>query len=256
MSLLSFFPLTPSKRQLRRVVLSYPYNKLQFKLTKFKNKNRSALTGAKLVHGVKYQRKVLLHPLFSTPSSWQPFIIMNFGFRTTPLREFSYIKTLYNVLKLTKKTPCFYPGFTLQHFTSVSSIKGLTSQITPLWLVPLNLSISFIFNHSNKKPTFATSSGVVATKRKLDKKTKLFIIILPSLKQQFLPKHTLCTLAPTTNLLINKQVEGKWGTFVTFKKHIVVRGVAQNPVDHCNGGRTKAKQPELSPWGWIAKHSK
>jgi len=26
-----------------------------------------------------------------------------------------------------------------------------------------------------------------------------------------------------------------------------VRGVAKNPVDHPNGGRTKAKQPELSP---------
>jgi len=26
-----------------------------------------------------------------------------------------------------------------------------------------------------------------------------------------------------------------------------VRGVAKNPVDHPQGGRTKAKQPELSP---------
>jgi len=25
--------------------------------------------------------------------------------------------------------------------------------------------------------------------------------------------------------------------------------VAKNPVDHPNGGRTKAKQPERSPWG-------
>lgn len=40
------------------------------------------------------------------------------------------------------------------------------------------------------------------------------------------------------------------------KKKITVRGVAKNPVDHPNGGRTKAKQPELSPWGWIAKRNK
>ena len=32
--------------------------------------------------------------------------------------------------------------------------------------------------------------------------------------------------------------------------------MAMNPVDHPNGGRTKAKQPEKSPWGWIAKHKK
>jgi ribosomal protein L2 len=29
-----------------------------------------------------------------------------------------------------------------------------------------------------------------------------------------------------------------------------------NPVDHPNGGRTKAKQTELSPWGWVAKRNK
>ncbi len=29
-----------------------------------------------------------------------------------------------------------------------------------------------------------------------------------------------------------------------------------NPVDHPNGGRTKAKQPEKTPWGWVAKNSK
>jgi len=32
-----------------------------------------------------------------------------------------------------------------------------------------------------------------------------------------------------------------------------VRGVAMNPVDHPNGGRTKTNQPEKSVWGWIAK---
>jgi ribosomal protein L2 len=35
-----------------------------------------------------------------------------------------------------------------------------------------------------------------------------------------------------------------------------VRGVAMNPVDHPNGGRTKSCSPELSPWGWIAKKNK
>jgi ribosomal protein L2 len=26
-----------------------------------------------------------------------------------------------------------------------------------------------------------------------------------------------------------------------------------NPVDHPHGGRTKTVQPEVSPWGWVAK---
>jgi ribosomal protein L2 len=35
-----------------------------------------------------------------------------------------------------------------------------------------------------------------------------------------------------------------------------VRGVAKNPVDHPNGGRSKTKQPLKTPWGLIAKHNK
>lgn len=38
-------------------------------------------------------------------------------------------------------------------------------------------------------------------------------------------------------------------SFEDLKKKIIVRGVAKNPVDHPNGGRTKVKQPERSPWG-------
>jgi ribosomal protein L2 len=57
----------------------------------------------------------------------------------------------------------------------------------------------------------------------------------------------LCFLGHNFNFNINSQVEGKWGfSFTKFKK-INVRGVAKNPVDHPNGGRTKAKQPEKSP---------
>ena len=209
MSLLSFFPITPSKRHQRRVVLSAPYNSLQYKLAKFKNKQRKDLVGHNLIHGVKYNRKVLLHKFFVTQPNLYSYIITGFGFMNSPLKEFSYIKTIYNLNKLTKKTPCFYPGFILQHFNTFSSVQQLVSQTVPLYLAPLNLSISFIFNNLNKKPTFATSSGVFASKRKLDKKTKLFIIILPSLKQQYLPQSTLCTLASTINLLVNKQVEGK-----------------------------------------------
>jgi ribosomal protein L2 len=31
--------------------------------------------------------------------------------------------------------------------------------------------------------------------------------------------------------------------------------VAMNPVDHPHGGRTKVSQPEVSPWGWVAKNN-
>ena len=40
------------------------------------------------------------------------------------------------------------------------------------------------------------------------------------------------------------------------KKRISVRGVAKNPVDHQNGGRSKIKHPFLNPWGKVAKNNK
>jgi large subunit ribosomal protein L2 len=40
------------------------------------------------------------------------------------------------------------------------------------------------------------------------------------------------------------------------KKIISVRGVAMNPVDHPNGGRSNTKQPLKNPWGKIAKKGK
>lgn len=256
MSLLSYHPVTPSKRQLCRVILKHPENLHRTLLTKFKNSRRSTLLGRKAFHGVRYFSKVLLHKFFIYKPNLFNFVVLNFGYSKLPQREFVYVKTLYSVTKLMINNPCFYPGFILKNFLTITNLKQLTAQIVPLVLVPLNVPISLVFNILNKKPTFAKSSGTYATKRKLDKKTKLFFIILPSKQQQLLPKHIYCTLAPSVNLLLHKRVEGKWGTYFTTRKNIAVRGVAQNPVDHPNGGRTKAKQPELSPWGWIAKITK
>lgn len=256
MSLLSYHPLTPSKRQLRRVIIKHPHNILRNLLTTFKNSRRYTLSGKKAIHGVRYFSKTLLHKFFIFKPTLFNFIVTGFGYSKLPQREFVYIKTLYNTTKLVIANPCFYPGFILKNFLTINNFKHLAAQIVPLNIVPLNIQISMVFNILNKKATFAKSSGTFATKRKLDKKTKLFFIILPSKQQQLLAKHVYCTLAPNINLLLHKRVEAKWGTFLSTRKHIVVRGVAQNPVDHPNGGRTKAKQPELSPWGWIAKQNK
>lgn len=50
-------------------------------------------------------------------------------------------------------------------------------------------------------------------------------------------------------------VTGKSGINRNLGKNVIVRGVAMNPVDHPHGGRTKTNKPEVSPWGWVTKHS-
>ena len=63
-------------------------------------------------------------------------------------------------------------------------------------------------------------------------------------------------IGKNTNFRITELTEGKWGFGFYKTKKIKVRGVAMNPVDHPNGGRTKTVQPEKSPWNWVAKKKK
>ena len=122
--------------------------------------------------------------------------------------------------------------------------------------LPYNSEICYLQNKTNSKWTFIKSSGTYGVKLKAKKTIKLIAIKLPSQLILFFFKNTMCFLGHNFNFFLNKQVEGKWGFSFNKSKKIVVRGVAKNPVDHPNGGRTKAKQPEKSPWGWIAKHNK
>ena len=60
-----------------------------------------------------------------------------------------------------------------------------------------------------------------------------------------------------SNKLANKMIHG---SFTKAKKNggyrISVRGVAMNPVDHPNGGRTNTKRPLKNPWNRPAKKGK
>ena len=122
--------------------------------------------------------------------------------------------------------------------------------------LPYLVYVSFLSNNYNNKWTFAKSTGTSCTRLKGKKTVKLVIMKLPSNKIYYCVRKLKCFLGKNTNLLVNKFIEGKWGFSLHKHKKIVTRGVAMNPVDHPNGGRTKAKQPEKSPWGWIAKCNK
>ena len=122
--------------------------------------------------------------------------------------------------------------------------------------LPYYTFVTHIVNNTNTKLTFVKSSGTFGIKLKGKKTVKLILIKLPSGKIYFFFKKTICFIGKNFNFFNNKFIEGKWGTSIHKAKQLAVRGVAKNPVDHPNGGRTKAKQPEKSPWGWIAKHNK
>ncbi len=106
------------------------------------------------------------------------------------------------------------------------------------------------------KLIYATASGTHCLKLRAEKSEKLIKVKLPSSTIKFFSTDFMCFIGKNLQAHNNYRVTGKAGININKGIRQTVRGVAMNPVDHPNGGRTKSCSPELSPWGWIAKKNK
>lgn len=185
-------------------------------------------------------------------------IVENFVYNKQPYQALLQTKSIYNQTIIIPGVELLFPGTSTYNFTKDQNFKlrQYLGSLVYLKDLPYQINISFLANNDNNKWTFAKSSGTGCIKLKAKKTVKLIVVELPSAKLYYYQPAVRCFIGKNTNFFMNKFVEGKWGTSTHKFKKIVTRGVAMNPVDHPNGGRTKAKQPEKSPWGWIAKKSK
>lgn len=158
---------------------------------------------------------------------------------------------------------CFIPGIDSTYIGSILNnfkidlIKfNFNGMLCFLDEIPFGCKTCFIMNYNNSKFTYAKSSGSYCLKVRALKREKLIKIVLPSNIIIFLPKNCNCFLGECLDFDVEKYKQGKWGFSIKKNKNLHVRGVAKNPVDHPNGGRTKSCKPEKSPWGWIAKQNK
>ncbi len=257
MLLIKTSPITPKQRGKRERKIKKNYRSFFFFFLKIKTKNKTSLTNTKLFSHFKYFYPNFLYKFFIIKTLFFPVVVYQICEKSAPLKEFMWGKNIFNQIFFFLNTNYVYPGFKLFDVQTLLSTRyTLLNQLLPLKLVPINLPISYIFNETNISMTYSKSSGSTSWKKKLHKKKKLVYIELPSTKLKTFPHYTYCVFGENKNLFVNKIVEGGWGFTHKLKKLISVRGVAKNPVDHPNGGRTKAKQPELSPWGWVAKYNK
>jgi hypothetical protein len=232
--------------------------------TRFKFFDNTWKANQKIATMCKINLKKIFKKHINTPVNIKyynniPNIILSHYYNKSPYNLVFLTKTIYN-------QEYFWPGISLLHPGKLCFL--YTSgffQITPrrifgscfsLQRIPYNFEICYISNLDNNKWTFIKSSGSSGIKLKTKKHIKLILVKLPSKLEVFFYKASQCFIGSNFNLFLNKQVEGKWGFSFKRTKKKSVRGVAKNPVDHPNGGRTKAKQPEKTPWGWIAKNSK
>ena len=185
-------------------------------------------------------------------------VVEHFLYNKKPYQLLLQTKSLYNHSIIIPGVELLFPGKPTYNFTKDQHFKKnqYLGSVVFLKDLPYQIYISFLANNYNNKWTFAKSSGTACVRLKAKKSVKLIVVELPSNKLHYYNPQVKCFIGKNTNFFINKFVEGKWGTALHKSKKIVTRGVAMNPVDHPNGGRTKAKQPEKSPWGWIAKRNK
>lgn len=83
-----------------------------------------------------------------------------------------------------------------------------------------------------------------------------YVMLAPSGLEMRVSSYGLAVLGKNSNAKNYKKVIGSAGINFFNGVNPRVRGVAMNPVDHPNGGRTKTPKPEKSPWGWVAKIKK
>lgn len=185
-------------------------------------------------------------------------VVQSYTYNKRPYQLIINIKTIFNNHLCIPGIELLLPGKKIFDLTKELAFNKVQYTGTQILLkdLPYHLFVSYLMNNYNNKWTFIKSSGTFGMKLKAKKTVKLIVVKLPSTLTYFFIKTTRCFIGKNANFFNNKFIEGKWGFSLHKTKRQNVRGVAMNPVDHPNGGRTKAKQPEKSPWGWIAKNKK
>lgn len=141
---------------------------------------------------------------------------------------------LFNFNRLNKKL--FKPG-------SIIFLKLL-----PRYSIFCNLRIN-----NSLKPIYARSAGTYCQLLEKFSDYNLATIKLPTGSNKTISLDSNIIIGRNSNIFNKYSVYGKAGIRRCFGKKPIVRGVAMNPVDHPNGGRTKTNKPEKSLWGWVAK---
>lgn len=160
-------------------------------------------------------------------------------------------------------TPNKY-GFNVGHIASTQYYNFLifkkleSDEINKVFLKAcMEGTLIYYINNPINGVNIATTSGVFAVVYKQVKDTNLTKIKLPSGQFKLLPCFSEAYAGRNGNLYFKYVVWGSWGFKFKHKDHRpVVRGIAMNPIDHPNGGRSKVKKPFRNKYFKIAKKGK
>jgi large subunit ribosomal protein L2 len=130
---------------------------------------------------------------------------------------------------------------------TVFNIESLIGSFMFLYLLPKTTIISNLLKYKENKVKFAKSAGTYISIFQYYKELNVFVLILPTGYKKLFSGFSKAYLGRNSNIDNKNVCHGKAGYFIKNGFKSVVRGVAMNPVDHPNGGRTKVNKPEKSP---------
>ena len=253
-------PYTPSKRLFCSLkFFDFKFKKYISNTKKFiRTKHYYSKNKRLNLEGFRNLKKFTTPNLFTNFLKKQSYCVENYFYDKKNFKELVLVKNKYQIFSIFPSLTTFFPGVLFSSYFSINELLLKQSVINFLGYIseiPFLAAISFVQNYSKTKFTYGLSSGSAIIKVKPKKKLKLEKVKLSSGSYLYLFSNTLCIFGVLTDFKKNKLVRGKYGVYWSKLFTTKVRGVAKNPVDHPNGGRTKSKSPEKSPWGWIAKHN-
>ena len=242
----------------KNVYMSNSINKYNFNFyTKNKNRAGRSKFGYLLVYS-KGCKKSNYYLFYDQKRLWskQASILLNYNFLYNK-KLLGLVKYVNGSLSLIKLAHGQCIGFIIKSLTFSTKIYKsiLLGCRVFLGLLKKSFIVFDVTLNSNSLSKFAKSSGTYCQIIDFNLDLGLVLLKLPSMEKKYFSYNCIATLGRNANIFSKFRVQG--GAGFNFNKGIkpIVRGVAMNPVDHPHGGRTKTNKPEVSPWGWVTKHS-
>lgn len=166
------------------------------------------------------------------------------------LKNFVYFKQNFFSIIFFKKNLNFKKKSKLNMWWFCKKYKNYNIQFVPN--SHYLLKIQTIFNSNFKKILYKASRGNSILFWYSSKQKNKNVFKYPSKKKLILPFFLFCFFNRAEGFFQRKSIF----RFYKFSKKITVRGIAQNPNDHHNGGSSKVKKPFLNKYFKIAKNNK
>jgi large subunit ribosomal protein L2 len=162
----------------------------------------------------------------------------------------TFIQTSVNheILRLTKLKSIFFKR--TYFFNKVSYVKPYIAIPESFFIIknlPKNQPVSLLELLPNRGIQYARSTGVKAVITKIDTRTSISLVKLPSGVRKVFSIYSVGSPGTVALVANRKCSNNSAGLPKRYGKKSISRGVARNPVDHPHGGRAKSIKYQRSP---------